>query len=89
MWVFAELDNLEYVIAKFRLGYIEPEQAWRGVRTFFSRCSHDATFLERALHFSGSSGYLEATRPVVLAISRQLEQDRAVHNQQAGAGRSN
>jgi hypothetical protein len=37
MYVYSELDNLEYVIEKYRLGYMSPEQALRGLRTFQSR----------------------------------------------------
>jgi hypothetical protein len=37
MYIFAELDNLEYVIEKYRLGYMRPDQALRGVQAFRSR----------------------------------------------------
>jgi hypothetical protein len=32
--VFAELDNLEYVVEKYRLGHISDEQAYREWRAF-------------------------------------------------------
>jgi len=38
MYVFAELDNLEYVIERYKLGYVSAELAGRGLRTFRSRC---------------------------------------------------
>jgi hypothetical protein len=38
MYVYLELDNLEYVIEKYKLGYMRPKQACRGLRTFQRRC---------------------------------------------------
>ena len=38
MLVYAELDNLEYVAEKYRLGYMTARQACRGLRTFQGRC---------------------------------------------------
>jgi len=38
MYVFAELDNLEYVIERYKLGYMSAELACRGLETFKSRC---------------------------------------------------
>lgn len=37
MYTYIELDNLEYVYQKYRLGYMAPEHALRGVNTFKSR----------------------------------------------------
>jgi hypothetical protein len=36
-YVFAELDNLEYVIERYRFGYMSPSLALRAVRTFGGR----------------------------------------------------
>ena len=38
MYVYVELDNLEYVVGKYRLGFMSPGQACRGLRTFQRRC---------------------------------------------------
>lgn len=38
MYVCLELDNLEYVVEKYKVGYIKHEQACRGLRTFQQRC---------------------------------------------------
>jgi hypothetical protein len=38
MYVYVELDNLEYVAGKYRLGYMRPGQTLRGLRTFQRRC---------------------------------------------------
>ena len=37
LYVYAEMDNLEYVIEKYRLGYMSPDQALRGLKAFQSR----------------------------------------------------
>jgi hypothetical protein len=38
MYVFYELDSLEYIIEKYRLGLTHPELAMRAVQTFRQRC---------------------------------------------------
>lgn len=38
MYVYVELGNLEYVIGKYKLGYMRAKQACRGLRTFQLRC---------------------------------------------------
>jgi hypothetical protein len=37
-FLYTELDNLEYVAEKYYLGFMTPEQACRGLRTFQGRC---------------------------------------------------
>ena len=37
MYIFAELDNLEYVAEKYRLGYMSVDHAFRGLKTFQAR----------------------------------------------------
>jgi hypothetical protein len=37
-YVYAELNNLEYSLEKYRLGYMRPELAARALRTFQDRC---------------------------------------------------
>lgn len=38
MYVFYELDSLEYVIEKYRMGLTHPQLAMRAVQTFKERC---------------------------------------------------
>lgn len=40
-YAFTELDNLEYVIERYRFGYMSPTLALRGVDTFASRLGID------------------------------------------------
>jgi hypothetical protein len=74
MWVFAELDNLEYIIEKYAWGFITATQARRALETFRSRCQHDPTFTQRAREFSRESAYSTTTCQVVEQIQRQLNQ---------------
>lgn len=78
MFVFAELDNLEYVLEKLKLGYVRQELAERAVRNFRSRCG-DRTdgpeFCGKVLWAVGKregeqvvQGYEETTREAVRDI---------------------
>lgn len=71
MFFFAELDNLEYVIEKYQLGYVKRELAERAMRTFESRCVEER-FRSCALYFLGAEegeqvarGFQRTTRMVV------------------------
>jgi hypothetical protein len=72
MWVFAELDNLEYVIEKYRRGYVEAEATCRGVHAFKGRCSMDPEFMRRSVEFCRSPVYHEGLRHVVRQISDEI-----------------
>lgn len=72
MFVFAELDNLEYVLEKYQLGYAREELAERAWRSFKSRCIDSEAFRKCALHFLGEKeggeialGFQKTTRMVV------------------------
>lgn len=68
MYAFTELDNLEYAVEKYKLGYMEPEHALRCLRTFRSRCHSSAAFRCLALHFACGSGYAATTVEVVRRV---------------------
>jgi len=73
MYVFVELDNLEYVIQKYRLGYMTAEQAWRGVKTFQSRLTGVRGFKETLTKFPklvGFAGYHPETDDLVARLIR-------------------
>ena len=38
LYVYSEIDMLEYVITKYKLGYMTKEDTFRGLTTFLSRC---------------------------------------------------
>lgn len=69
MFVFAELDNLEYVLEKLKLGYVRQELAERAIRNFRSRCAESPDFCEKVLWAVGreegsqkAQGYERTTR---------------------------
>jgi hypothetical protein len=82
MFVFAELDNLEYILEKYKLGYVKQELAERALRTFRSRCE-DNPFCERVLFFLGDQegkqqvkGYEKTTRETARYIIRTIRKSR-------------
>jgi hypothetical protein len=72
LWVFAELDNFEYVIEKYRRGYIEHAQACRGLRAFRKRCLTDPTFLRKAVEFCADPHYHDMTRAAVRRLRDEI-----------------
>jgi hypothetical protein len=71
MYIFTELDNLEYVIEKYRLDYMSSAHAVRAKRTFYSRCEQEE-FREKALYWVGVAGYQPTTVEVVKRICTQM-----------------
>lgn len=68
MLVFAEMDNLEYVSEKYKLGYIKPELACRALRHFYARCidkHRGKKFRDRAAQWIEVISYEETTRTIV------------------------
>ncbi len=84
MFVFAELDNLEYALEKFKLGYIRRELVERAIRTFSSRCVENQSFREECTVWIGTDadnegrakGYHDTTRDAVRRIVTSLDTDR-------------
>ena len=75
MYVFSEIDNLEYVIQKYKYGYMSTDQALRGVKTFKSRCIHDK-FRERAQSCLEMGGYNPETIEVFVNVCKEIEQEK-------------
>ena len=68
MYVYLELDNLEYAIEKYRLGYMSATVAYRSLETFKSR-AESPEFRKLALEYVvKSSGYQNITEKVVANI---------------------
>ena len=69
MYVYLELDNLEYSIIKYRYGYMSPYMAYRSLLTFISRCQ-SPEFLDLAQQCVNKSiGYQDITEEVVNNIA--------------------
>ena len=74
MYVFIELDNLEYAIEKYRIGYMRPELARRALRTFRLRCTNE-DFRTRArdrVRNTADLEYTTTTRDVVERVCELL-----------------
>jgi hypothetical protein len=78
MYVYRELDNLEYSIAKYRIGFMSRDNANRSMRTFKARCVVSEEFCWRAhgqVHGTNceqDTGYDPQTKIVVCRIMHQL-----------------
>jgi len=72
LYLYAELDNLEYVIEKYRLGFMPPEQACRGLRTFQQRCRSEE-FRNLALARVRHGDYHDDTSRVVETVVAEVE----------------
>jgi hypothetical protein len=65
MHVFAELDKLEYVIAKYEYGYMSPVLALRALNNFRGLCMDRRGFREQASQWVTKASYRSITRLVV------------------------
>jgi len=82
MRVFAQLDTLEYVLGKYRLGFVEFDLVDRAIRTFRSDCDIP-WFAEKVLHWIGrtegeqvAKGYHAETRKAARYIVGQCHAAR-------------
>jgi hypothetical protein len=74
MYVYVELDNLEYVAGKYRLGYMRAGQAFRGLRTFQRRClAEDFRRIARIRARGGD--YHKYTANIVTCVCEQMENE--------------
>ncbi len=77
IYVFRELDSLEYSIAKYRIGFMSPENAYRSLRTFYSRCMSSPEFCRLAeIYVKLNCGYDDATQKVVHNVVQDIERMR-------------
>ena len=79
MYVYRELDNLEYAIAKYKLGYMSPENALRSLRTFRGRCNSSPEFRVLALMCAkANEGYDSITQEVVKKVCQEFMEEEGV-----------
>ncbi|HEX8144380.1 MAG TPA: hypothetical protein VF553_17395 [Pyrinomonadaceae bacterium] len=76
MYVFSELDNLDYVVQKYKYGYMSAEQALRGVKTFKARCVHER-FRERADGCLELGGYSTEISDIFDNVCKEIIRERA------------
>ncbi len=80
MYVYREIDNLEYSIAKYKIGFMSSPNALRCLRTFRARCRTSEEFCVLAMHcVSANLGYDAETKTVV---TRSVEDARSYRMQQ-------
>jgi predicted transcriptional regulator len=72
MYVYVELDNLEYAIEKYKVGYMSADTALRALRTFQSRCTSEE-FRKIARQSVPTAGYHTSTVEVVSNVLREIE----------------
>jgi hypothetical protein len=68
MYVYRELDNFEYAVEKYRIGFMEPQTAHRSLRTFQARCKESDEFCGLALEYVNTTGYSRETRQIVQKV---------------------
>lgn len=78
MYVYLELDNLEYVIIRYQLGYIRLPLLRRAVRTFGSRCE-SPQFCSIASKIVNGAGYAQATVDVVKILVAYTKPEHTIH----------
>jgi hypothetical protein len=68
MYVYLELDNLEYIVMRYQLGFVTRGLLQRAVRTFSSRCQ-SREFSEIACELVKGAGYMSRMGPLVESLS--------------------
>jgi hypothetical protein len=73
MYVCLEIDNLEYVIEKYRIGYVDDEQACRGLKAFQVRCLNSPEFRAIARRRVHLGDYTPRTTNVVCKVCDEVD----------------
>lgn len=73
MYVCLEIDNLEYMIEKYRIGYVDDEQACRGLKAFQVRCLHSLEFKSIARRRVHLGDYTPRTTKVVCKVCDEVD----------------
>jgi len=76
MYVFIELDNLEYCLEKYKRGFMDWLDAYRGMQTFKSRC-FSSEFRTLAIEKGHLARYKNETMLVVNNICKNAERSTA------------
>lgn len=75
MWIFTELDNLEYVLVKYELGFASCHMVCRALDNFASKCESVPHFARSATALVGrevGAGFQAVTQNVVSAMARDV-----------------
>jgi hypothetical protein len=71
MYIFTELDNLEYTLEKYKLGYVMPAQLCRSLEMFRMRCEGIKGFADGASDLVSRAAYHPTTASIVRDICAQ------------------
>lgn len=72
MYVYLELDNLEYILYRYQLGFVTKALLRRAIRTFCSRCQ-SPEFLALAQLLVKGAGYHAQTGQLVTMVAASAE----------------
>ena len=78
MWVYTEIDNLEYVLQKYELGYVDAELMKRALGFFATLCKQIPLFADTARAGAdprSGSGYRRATKEIVQAVTNAVAEE--------------
>lgn len=91
MYMFMEVDNLEYVIEKYKRGYISEEQAFRALKLFYAHCrgvqqeyragGELVPLCKLAYAWVDRGGYINTTRDVVKNVCEEIRGVQAAERQ--------
>lgn len=70
-YVYTEIDNLEYVIEKYCLGFMSVRTTYRGIICFISRCQ-DIEFINLAIKLAEKAGYNATTEDILKNIRNEI-----------------
>lgn len=76
MYVYVEIDNIEYIIEKYTRGFMEPKDAYRGFTCFQSRCQ-SKEFRKIAAMQVAIAGYKPLTVQIVKGLCVEAHQECA------------
>jgi len=77
MYVYRELDNLEYAIVKYKIGFMSSPIAYRALNTFRARCQVSPIFCEIVKKcVDPSTGYDRGTKDVVAKCVEDAKRQR-------------
>jgi hypothetical protein len=79
MYVYVEIDNLEYATQKYKMRFMGVEDVYREVTLFQSRCVSEE-FRSYALSQVDIAGYRKDTRDIVHRIIVSKETEETVEN---------
>jgi|GEM_PF-5137715 len=82
MYIFMEIDNLEYIIEKYKWAYVSKVQAFRALKTFYAHCrdinqknQHGVieSMNDLAEYWVEKAGYMNSTTSVIKKVCTHIK----------------